>query len=240
MNNQLGYTGQLDPGDASGEFNAQSFMVRQILSRVNTATLVKVIAVTNSGGVSPVGFVDVQPLVNQVDGANNSVSHAPLYHLPYFRLQGGTDAIIIDPKAGDIGIAVFADHDITSVKKTKKQSNPGSGARFSMSDGMYIGGVLNGVPVQYVQFTAGGINVVSPSKITCTAPTIEMDAATQFSINSPTIILNGAVNQGSGSYAGNATYAGTVTINVNAIIGGKSFLGHIHSDPQGGNTGPPV
>lgn len=169
--------GVQQPGDGAGDFGAQSFLIRQILGRVNTATLVQIIAVTNAGGLSAVGFVDVQPLVNQVDGANNSMPQGILYRLPYFRLQGGTDAIILDPKAGDIGIAVFADHDITKVKNTKKQANPGSGARFSMSDGVYIGGVLNGVPVQYVQFTPTGINVVSPTQVSITAPVIVSNGA---------------------------------------------------------------
>lgn len=35
---------------------------------------------------------------------------------------------------------------------------------------LYLGGVLNGVPQQYVRFTAEGIEVVSPTKVTVRAP----------------------------------------------------------------------
>lgn len=167
-----GYQGAQNAGDGAGAFGAQSFLVRQILSRVNTCTLVKVVAVTNAGGVSPVGFVDVQPLVNQVDGAGNAVPHGVLHHLAYFRLQGGTNAVILDPQVGDIGIAVFADHDISSVAAGKAQANPGSWRRFNMADGLYIGGVLNGTPVQYVQFSASGINIVTPGAVSITSASL--------------------------------------------------------------------
>lgn len=227
MPEQNGYQGAEVPGDGAGDFGAQSFLVRQILSRVNTCTLVKIVAVTNSGGLSPVGFVDVQPLVNQVDGAGNAVPHGVLHHLAYFRLQGGTNAVILDPQVGDMGIAVFADHDISSVAANKAQANPGSWRRFNMADGLYIGGVLNGTPVQYVQFTASGINVVSPSAVTVTAPAI--------TLNGP-VTVNGSL-----------TATGTVTApdvvgTTNVTFGGKSGISHVHSgvQPGSGNTGAPV
>jgi hypothetical protein len=186
-----GYAGQQDQGDTSGESNAIQAIARALMQRMNTCTLVRVLAVTNAGGLSPVGFVDVQPLVNQVDGAGQQTPHGAVHHLPYFRLQGGANAIIIDPQVGDIGIAVFADHDISSVVNNKAQANPGSRRRFDMADGIYIGGVLNGTPSQYVQFTASGINVVSPSKVTITAPNVEVDATT-FTVNAATV-LNGTL-----------------------------------------------
>jgi phage baseplate assembly protein V len=100
-----------------------------------------------------------------------------------------------------------------------------------MADGLYIGGVLNGAPTQYVQFSTSGITLNSPTKITLAAPTVEVDA--------PAIVLNGALQQGQGSNAGNATMGGTLTVTTDVVGGGKSLKGHTHSDPQGGNTGPP-
>ena len=157
--------GQQGATSAGSDFNAHAFLVQQILGRVNTATLVQIQAVSNNGGVSPVGTVDVMPLVNQIDGAGNQTPHGTIFGLPYFRLQGGTNAVILDPQVGDIGIAVFADHDVSSVKANKAQANPGSRRRFDMADGLYIGGVLNGTPVQYVQFNTNGISVVTPNNV---------------------------------------------------------------------------
>lgn len=246
MDSQFDYQDVLGPAAQAGQFNAQALLVAQMIGMVSTATLVKIVAVTNSGGLSPVGFVDVQPLVNQVYGAKNAVPHGVLHHLPYFRLQGGTDAIILDPKVGDIGVAIFADHDISAVKASNVQANPGSRRRFDMADGIYIGGVLNGTPAQYVQFTAGGINIVSPTKITLSAPLIEIDAATSMTVNAPqstinsTTLINGTLNQGTGAAGGGATMAGPVTVTGDVTAGGKSLKTHVHTDLQGGNTGPPV
>ncbi len=155
-----GYVGPLDSTTDTSQFNEVWFLVQQALSLVSTATLVQVKAVTNAGEVSPVGFVDVLPLVNQLDGDGNATPHLTVFKLPYFRLQGGTDAIICDPKVGDIGLASFADRDISSVKANKAQSNPGSRRRFAMSDGLYLGGFLNVAPEQYLRFRDDGLELV--------------------------------------------------------------------------------
>jgi hypothetical protein len=166
------YTGYQVAQSGQGEINGIAFIVKQLLSRVGTSTIVKVTAVTNAGGLEPVGFVDVVPQVNQKDGAGNTVPHGTIHGLPYSRLQGGTDAVILDPKVGDLGIAVFASRDISSVKAGKKQANPGSHRRFDMADGMYVGGLLNGTPTQYVRFSADGITICTPVQMILDAPAV--------------------------------------------------------------------
>lgn len=242
MAEQYGYAGQAQAGEGVGDYGALMFVIGQALARLNTATLVRVVSVTNNGGLSPVGFVDVQPLVNQLDGAGNAVPHAVLHQLPYFRLQGGTDAVILDPKVGDIGMAAFGSRDLSAVKASKQQANPGSWRTHDMADGLYFGGLLNGTPVQYVQFTADGINVVSPSKVTVQAPDIELNAETQCALNSPVIVLNGTVQQGAGSYGGTSTWQGDMETLGTLRNNGKDVGStHTHSGVQSGssNTGTP-
>lgn len=171
---ETGQPGQMLPGDAGGQYGAWLFMVQQMLSRVRTAALVKVISCTNSGGASSVGLVDVQPLVQQVDSSGVAVDLPQLYGLPYFRIQGGANAVILDPQAGDVGIAVFCDRDISTVKKTMgKKSPPGSGSRHSISDGIYLGGVLNGTPSQFIAFTDSGITIHSSSEVNIVSTTLK-------------------------------------------------------------------
>lgn len=163
-----GYAGQQGLNDDTSDFNKMVFLVQQILGRVRTMVLVKIVAVTNAGGVAPVGFVDAVPLVNQINGVGQATPHATIFNLPYTRLQGGENAVIIDPQIGDIGWAAIADRDISAVKSTKDTANPGSFRRFDLADGVYIGGVLNGTPTQYLQFSSAGIDMVSPTQITMT------------------------------------------------------------------------
>ncbi len=179
------------PPDLGSDLLAHSFLISQLVNRTWTSTLVKVRAVTNAGVVSPVGFIDALPLVNQVDAAGNATPHQNLHHLPYFRLQGGTDAVILDPKVGDIGIALFASHDISSVKANKGQANPGSGRRYDPADGLYIGGVLNGTPAQYLAFSSSGITVMSPSTITVQGTSkVAIQSSSLVTVQAPSIEFN--------------------------------------------------
>lgn len=174
-------SGQLKPQSTWGEFNNIAFMVQQALAKMQTSTLVRIESCTNEGGLFPVGYVDVTPMVNQLDGQGNPTPHVTIYGLPYFRLQGGTNGIIIDPEPGDIGVAVFSSRDISQVKTTKKQGNPGSHRQYSFADGMYLGGMLNGTPTQYVQFSAAGIRIHSPTAVILEAPKIQIKAGERFS-----------------------------------------------------------
>ena len=140
------------------------FMVRAINSRNVTATLVLVKAVTGGGqAVDVPGTVDIQPMVAQLDGKGNAMPHGTIYNVPYVRAQGGTNAVIIDPVVGDIGLAVFASHDISSVKASKKPANPGSRRRFDWADAIYVGGMLNAAPAQYIRFTSTGDVEIKPA-----------------------------------------------------------------------------
>jgi hypothetical protein len=170
-------SGSLQPPDTWGEYNQILFVVQQALSKMQTATLVRVLSCTNDGDVSAVGSVNVVPMVNQIDAAGEPTPHVAIFNVPYLRVQGGANAVIIDPQPGDIGICVFASRDISKIKATKQPGNPGSLRQYSFSDGMYLGGVLNGVPTQYVRFSTAGVAITSTTKITLTAPTVEIAGA---------------------------------------------------------------
>ena len=151
---QQGFFGQQTPQDQNTPMQMQRFMVEQILGRVRTVAVCTVKAVTG-GGNAAVGYVDVQPMTKLMDGVGNTFSHGVINNLPYFRLQGGKNAVIIDPKAGDIGVAVFADRDISGVKRSKKEAPPGSFRRFDYADGLFFPCFLGEKPDNYVQFADG-------------------------------------------------------------------------------------
>lgn len=155
----------------------------RLIGRSYTATVVKVDAV-QPGGTGAVGFLDATDLVQQLDGSNQGIPNVSMRSLPYFRLQGGANAVIIDPKPGDLGIAIFARRDISTVKKTKAERPPPSLRAHDVSDGLYIGGILNGAPSQYLRFLDSGIEMVSAGNVTITSPGA-------VAINSATLTHNG-------------------------------------------------
>lgn len=167
----------------------QEAIIARLIGRVFTHSVVRVVAV-EPGVTGPVGFVDVVDLVQQLDANNNGIPNETLYKLPYFRLQGGRDAIIIDPKVGDLGLASFAMRDITNVKKDKVEGPPPSRREYDVSDGLYIGGFLNGAPVQFIEFLESGINITSTGTVTVNG--------TLLQVNCP-IISTGDITDHTGS-----------------------------------------
>jgi len=152
------------PSDFDSEQNGLNFAIQQAMLKLQTALPVRVMAVRNAG-VAPVGQVDIQVLVDMVDGQGNTVQHGTISNVPYFRLQGGTNAVIVDPLPGDIGMACFCSRDISAVKSVKDAAPPGSWRSHDFSDALYIGGFLNGTPTSYIQITQSGILVHNSSGV---------------------------------------------------------------------------
>ncbi len=165
MLNQQNLTNQTPISDVSDASRMQ-YLISAMLTRVRTAQPVKVLSVSNDGGVSKVGTVSIQPLVSQMDAEGNTTPHGTIYNVPYLRLQGGGNAVILDPKVGDIGVAVFCDRDISRVKVAAQAAGPGSARKHDMSDAIYLGTVISQVPTTYM--------LVNDSQITHAAPLVSV------------------------------------------------------------------
>jgi hypothetical protein len=141
-----GYLGSRTPGDVNGFLNAVAFIARQVVEKGWSTMPVKVLAVHGGGAAAGPPTVDVLPLVNQINGFGQPTPHGTIYKLPTARTQSGLAAIVCDPSVGDIGVAVFASHDITAVVATGNISNPGSRRRFDPSDGIYVITIIGAAP----------------------------------------------------------------------------------------------
>jgi len=123
---------------------------------------------------------------------------------------------------------------------------------------MYLGGMLNGTPTQYIQFSTAGIRIHSPTRVKIDAPdvlieaqTVEINASTSTTVTTPTFTVNGdAVVNGHTTMAGGvaqtgggaATFSGSMTVTGDVTAEGTSLHNHVHGGvvPGGGNTGAPV
>jgi len=231
-----GYPGQAGTGSGNTRSSAMLFLVKQMLRLVQTATIVQVKAV-KGGGLDYPAEVNVLPLVNLQDGIGTISKHGIVNGLPCWRLQGGDNSIICDPVINDIGIAIFASRDISSVKNNKAQSNPGSRRIFSWADGMYLGGILNAAPVQYVWFKSDGIQLVDKNGNTITLNATGMDLVdkntNEIKTDSGGIHINGVLfaRDQSITNAKNITTQSSIDLNT-----------HVHTGVTtgGGNTGGPT
>ena len=141
---------------ASSDYNALSFIIQQaIRGQVNTAIVCKVVGVSGN-------YVDVLPLVSQIDGFNNAVPPTTLYRLPFMRYHGGICAVKLDPVVGDIGLAVFAQKDCSSVGVgTTTPQRPASFRENSMGNGFYLGGFLNHEPSCFIELKQNNTIIIN-------------------------------------------------------------------------------
>lgn len=215
---QNNHQGQAQAQAMHGGAGEMDFIVRNLISQIQTVTLVQVVAVKSSG-LAPVGMVDVRPMVAQLDGAGRAVAHGVIHNVPYFRLQGGKNAVILDPQEGDIGMCGFCSRDISSVKSNKTPSAPQSRRRFDYADGLYFGGFLNGIPQQYIMF-GQGIKIYSPQQVEIEAPNLILKGATE---------INGTLSQtggGAAEFSGSLKIQGNLESDSDVLASGKSFLNH--------------
>jgi hypothetical protein len=215
---------QQTPNDAANLPNEIAFAVERMLARLDIAKPVKVVAV-NSGAGSPPGpcTVDVQPLVSQVDGNGNAVEQGTVYGIPVARLQGGPWTIVCDPVVGQFGFVVCADRDISKVVASPGVAPPNSSRRSSISDGVFVGSILNDIGEQYLWLRADG--------------TFKLAAAGGFVLESDAS-GNATMTTGSGGLTVNGPInsTGQITANSNNPATKVTLTNHRHS----ANNQPPT
>lgn len=217
--NTQAFTGQAKLSDMTTEWNRLQFAIRSVMNGMATTTLVQVKAVEGD-------TVDVQPMVAQIDGAGNAVPHGTIHNIPIWRLQGGVSGVIVIPVVGDIGLAVFSSTDISGVKRAKKPTTPGSRRRFDWADGIYLGGVLNAMPTQFIRLDETGVTITAGDGLPVT-------------INAPGGVV---VTAPTASFSGDVAVTGKITSGAGSTFNGIAFDAHKHTGVQtgGGTSGGPT
>ena len=166
-----------------------------MMSAINTGEMVTVTKVKE--GFGPVGFVSVRPLVFKVDGDNKNVPRGEIHNVPYFRVQGGTSAFIVDPQVGDVGFCGICSRDISMVKRNKWFNSPNTRRTSDIADAVYFGGFLNRIPDQYIQLWNGGITIKTPDVLSIYAKEINIEAES-VNINGLNIAADGTLTLANG------------------------------------------
>lgn len=227
----------IKPQTTNSLSNTLDFMVSNILSEVFTATVVQVVSVNGDR-------VDVIPLVKRLDNEGLAVEHSTIFDVPFVRIQGGENAVIIDPQAGDIGIAVFAMRDISTVKKTGASALPPTRRSYDIADAMYIGGLLNGTPRRFVRITDAGVEIEGVDSVTVHGAEVAVNADTQAVITSPLTTVNGNLlimggitwtgeatgyDGASAKFKGDVEIEGALDTSEDVTAGGISLINHVHA-----------
>lgn len=211
------------------EMNSLDFFIRALIkTMVSTSIPVRVDAVERGGEGGAALYVDVTPMVTQTDAEGNSIPPVTIPHLPYFRYQHGTAAIICDPKVGDLGLAVFAQQDCSRLTGDTTPQAPGTFRCFDMSDGFYVGGFWGQVPKTFIHIEdEGTIHVVAPKSYHLESPKVivDCDTAQVNAQTSVTVVTQTATVNASSSLtvdSPQSTFTGNVAIQKNLTV-----IGHI-------------
>lgn len=239
------------PSDSGNAVAKIQFIARRLIARMNTTKLVQVQAVHSNGAVAAAGTVDVLPLVCQVDGNFNATPHGIVYGIPWYRLQGGLNAVICDPQVNDIGYVTVSDRDISGLVSSRTNAGfpfqavnpvpPGTWRQNSLSDGIYVGGCLNATPAQYIQFTSTGIVISDQNGNSITFGPTGITVVGNL-IMAGNLQLGGSIQGQSG-----ATYGGTISTTGSVVAGSGgadqvTLQTHKHSGVTtgAGTSGAPV
>ena len=228
-----GFTGTSD-------FNALDFVIQSVIKGlVNTAIPVRVDAIERPANESGATYLSATPLICQRDAEGNALPSVSIPKLRWFRLQHGSAAILCDPKPGDIGLAVFAQQDVSTLTGGNQPVQPGSFRCFDMSDGFYFGGFWGQPPTTFIRIEdTGDITITAPNTVTVNTKNATVNAETKCTVNAPSSEFSGDVKVG-----GNLEIVGnTTSANGDISAGGVSLRNHVHGGVESGgsNTGTPV
>jgi hypothetical protein len=89
----------------------------------------------------------------------------------------------------------------------------------------------------------GGVNMNVTGDVNATTPNLNLTGdlnVTGQTTVSKNILVGQGITTGTGGGGGNMTVNGSASFTGDVVAQGTSLHTHTHSDPQGGNTGPPV
>lgn len=132
-----------------------------VMGSINTGELVKVVAVDIDENTQ-LGFVSVQPLTYKLDGDNTKVERGIVHNVPFLRLQGGDNGVIVNPKVGDIGFCGICSRDISMVKRIRSFAAPNMQRHSDIADAVYFGSCMSDKPWQTVHIKGGKIKNTTP------------------------------------------------------------------------------
>lgn len=234
--------GQQDPSDSVGPFNPQAFIIAQMIAKISTMKIVQVKAVDADAKT-----VDVQPMVNMLNGNNESSPHGTILGIPYWAWQFGKNKIDATPVVDDIGLMICSDRDISAVVSAKKIANPGTQRKHDNADGVYLGGMLNGDPEQWIKFTDTGMELHDKNSNSIVSSNTGWLFTGKCTFVDPLVAqanfqLGGDLTDvaGTGNYGGSIHIGGTLTADVDVVYGAGgtrvTLKGHQHT----GNNLPPT
>jgi phage baseplate assembly protein gpV len=193
-------------------------------------------------------------------GVKTFAQYPLLLNVPIQYPSGGGFTLTFPIAAGDECVVLFNDRSIDNWLAQGAGQPPNIGRVHDLSDGIAIVGIRNntraltGVSTTttqlrnddgdtYVEVAGGGvINVVAPTQVNITAPTVDINASMQINLNTPIVAISGILAVDNvGAVTTSCTINGSLHTTGDVVANGISLDSHVHSGVQtgSGNTGGP-
>jgi len=152
--------------------------------------------------------VQVLPAIKMIGTNNEQVPRAPIANVPVFVLGAGGFGISFNLRAGDTGLLIACDRDISIFTQSGGESSPQSTRMKSFSDSYFLPDVMKNFTVLgedldnlVIQKNDGSVRIsLSDDTVKIVAPNIELSGLTEITGNLAVI--------------GNITATGNITPNV--------------------------
>lgn len=191
--------------------------------------------------------VRVRPLITKIDSNKNTIRRAEIQSIPVLNLGGGGFFINFKLPAGQIGLIMSMDRDISLFLQNKSESRPNTERMHSFSDSIFIpqqwfdysiasedsdamviqnldGSVKIALDENGVRIDSDGdINLTASNSITLNANTVNITAPGGVTINNVTFDSAGAV------YSPVSVTAPNINGTTDVTFAGKSSKTHTHS-----------
>lgn len=214
----------MSPQEFADQYNVLLHIIRSVVSGINTVEVVKVEELNEETGT-----VAVMPIVLSQNASGEPIPESPIYDVKYLQWQYGENMIRAKPEVGDIGLILVCKKDISSITS----GLVGSLREFSLSDGVYIGGLFgfNAEPTQYIDFTENGIEITTPKTLTVNAiedvvvnaVNAEINASGKANITASEINLGGAGGK-------------KVCLDGDEVLAGSTVIGTVKSSSMTTNS----
>lgn len=163
--------------------------------------------------------VDVQPLSKALDGGVYRTP-PPVLGVPVAMIRGGGFFLRPWYKAGDVGVIVYADHDIDRIAEAGQECQPNTERNHGEEDALFVGAFIpksnpvKGVPDDtFVLSTEGG--------------------GVYIALHHDHIEIKGNIKM-----VGNVQQAGRTDVTEDVTASGISLNSHTHTGVHGETTGP--
>lgn len=194
-----------DPANNDSIAGMLSLVFRKLMQSIDGVTPAAVLGYE----AGPPDYVSVQPLVQIISTLGQAEPRAQVAKVPVCQIGAGGFVMRFPLTAGDTGLLIACDRDISLFMQSGQQSPPNTNRIKDFGNSFFLPVVLRGYTIAnaadaVLQSLDGTVAInLSPGVITLTAPTVKIPG--ELIVGGRTIIL-GALNTGA-----DITAAGSIT-----------------------------